>query len=207
MSIKIVIADDHQLFIDGIKSILDSEIGISIIGEANDGLQLIKLMDRNEKPDVVLTDIRMPIMDGIVATRVISKEYPDIPVLALSMYNQESDVREMMEAGAKGYIVKNAGKKEMIDAINTLHQRKTYLSKEFGDHLKFSHTSSENHRPLTKRETEILMLIARGKTSKQVSEQLNISKLTVDTHRKNIHKKLGITSNAGLMKYALQHLL
>jgi len=206
MNIEVIITDDHQLFIDGIKSILKTEIGISIIGEANDGLQLIKLLDKGLNPDVILMDIRMPVMDGITTTRVLAKDHSDIAVLALSMYDQESDVIEMMEAGAKGYIVKNAGKKEMLEAIYALHSKRSYFSKKIKDSLKHYHErKNSKSRTLTRRETQIIDLIGKGRTSQQIAVELCISKLTVDTHRKNIHKKLRIATNAGLIKYALSH--
>ena len=208
MTIKIVIADDHQLFIDGIKSILSSEIGITITGEAKNGLELLNLIESGEKPNVILTDIRMPIMSGIVATRIISKKYPSIPILALSMYNQEADVVDMVEAGASGYLVKNAGKKEMLEAIYAVHNKKQYFSKELRGKLSYDLKSkSITKRELTPREKEIVILISKGRTSVQIAQELNISKLTVDTHRKNIHKKLGISSNAGLVRYALEERL
>lgn len=208
MTIKIIIADDHQLFIDGIKSILKIEIGVTFIGEAKDGLELLNLVEKGDKPNVILTDIRMPVMDGIVATRVLSKKYPNIPILALSMFDQESDVIEMMEAGASGYIVKNAGKEEMLEAIYTLHRKEQYFSKELrGKLFHYQKSNVGDKKALTRREKEIVSLIAKGRTSVQISQELNISKLTVDTHRKNIHKKLGIASNAGLVRYALEEKL
>ncbi len=128
MMIRIVIADDHQLFIDGIKSILSKEIGIQIVGEANNGLELVKCIEAS-KPDVVLTDIRMPIMDGITVTRTLRKEHPNVAVLAVSMYDQSVDVIEMLEAGAKGYVTKNVEKKELLEAIHTLYKGDSYISK------------------------------------------------------------------------------
>ena len=206
MNIKIVIADDHQMFIDGIKSILSTEIGIEIIGEANNGFDLLKLLDNEVKPDIIITDIRMPVMDGIVLTRIVKKEYSGMPVLALSMYNQEPDVIEMMDAGAKGYIVKNAGKEEMLKAIYALNSGQTYFSGEIKEAILSFKDRKSKKIPLTRRETEILRLIAEGRTSIQISKELNISKLTVDTHRKNIHKKLGVDSYTGLLKYAIEQL-
>lgn len=120
MKTKLIIADDHQLFIDGIKSILSKEIGVAIIGEAKNGLELIKLMDQPILPDVIITDIRMPVIDGITATRILSKDYPEIPILALSMYDQSADVIEMLEAGAKGYVTKDVEKSELLLAIRRL---------------------------------------------------------------------------------------
>ena len=119
MKIKVIIADDHQLFIDGIRSILEKELGITIIAEAANGLELIKLLEQGKQPDIIITDIRMPIMDGIAATKVITKSYPRIPILALTMFDQSADVYEMLEAGARGYVTKEVNQSELFLAIHT----------------------------------------------------------------------------------------
>jgi len=206
--IEVLIADDHQLFIDGIKSILDKEIAIKIIGEANNGLEIIKHLENGLLPDVVLTDIRMPVIDGIALTKVLAKEYPKIPVLALSMYDQAEDVIEMLDAGAKGYVTKNVEKNELVNALHTLQKGDYFFSKnlpvtiqDWFNKEKTNTTSSE----LTKREKEILQLLIKGRTSLQMASELKLSKYTIDTHRKNIHKKLGIKTNAGLVSYALKN--
>lgn len=209
MSIKIIIADDHQLFIDGIKSILVKEIGITIIGEVNNGLQLYKLIEDGLKPDVVLTDIRMPVLDGVSVTKMLSKDYPNIKVLALSMYDQSLDVIEMLDAGAKGYVTKNVEKAKLIQAIHTLAKGNYYISDNLPKDIKawFSSENIISEKTLTRREKEILQLIAKGRTTIEMAKELKLSKFTIDTHRKNIHKKLGIKSNTGLVKYALKNLL
>lgn len=204
MSIKVVIVDDHQLFIDGIQAILSTDLSIEVIAHAHNGFELLKYLENNPSPDIVMMDIRMPIMDGIMTSRIVSKEYPDIAILALSMYNQEEDVQEMMSAGAKGYMVKNAGKKEMIEALYSLNNKKKFFSKEIREKLNNDTLVHSDMKKLTRREKEILNLIAKGRTSVQIAAALSISKMTVDTHRKNIHKKLGTNSNAGLIKYALE---
>jgi Response regulator containing a CheY-like receiver domain and an HTH DNA-binding domain len=206
MTIKVVVVDDHQLFIDGIKAILKKDLGIEVIGQANNGFELLKLLERGIKVDVIMIDIRMPVMDGIMTTRVLKKEYPDIAVLVLSMYNQEEDLQEMISAGARGYLVKNASKAEMVEAVHAVYNKKEFVSAE----LKSEHNAPTREYltkiKLTRREKEILNLVAKGRTSLQIANTLTISKMTVDTHRKNIHKKLGISSNAGLVRYALQEL-
>ncbi|MGH1385926.1 response regulator [Kordia sp.] len=208
MSIKIIIADDHQLFIDGIKSILSKEIGISIIGEVNNGLQLYKLIEEGLLPNVVLTDIRMPVLDGVSVTKMLSKDYPNIKVLALSMYDQSLDVIEMLDAGAKGYVTKNVEKAKLIQAIHTLAKGDYYISDTLPEDIKawFSNENINSEETLTRREKEILHLIAKGRTTIEMAKELKLSRFTIDTHRKNIHKKLGIKSNTGLVKYALKNL-
>jgi len=209
MIINIIIADDHQLFIDGIKSILNKSIDIKTIGEAKNGLEVIKLLENGMKPDVILTDIRMPIMDGISLTKIVSQDYPDIKVLALSMYDQTADVIDMLNAGAKGYVTKNVEKKELIKALNTIIKDKFFFSenlpKDIYDWFKAGQVSTKKNT-LTKREIEILNLVAKGRTSIQIAKELSLSKFTVDTHRKNIHKKLGIKTNTGLVNYTLKNL-
>ncbi len=208
MDIEIVIADDHQLFIDGITSILSKEKGISIIGEATNGLELINLLKNRPLPDIIITDIRMPVIDGLTATREISKEYPDIPILALSMYDQNADVIEMLEAGAKGYVCKDVEKAELLIAIRQLVEGKYYFSKNLPGEIKdwFLKGRNKETQTLTKRESEILQLVAKGRSSLEIANTLKISKFTIDTHRKNIHKKLGIKSNTGLVNYALKNI-
>ena len=208
MSIRIIIADDHQLFIDGIKSILSKEIGISIIGEANNGLALYKLIEEGANPHVILTDIRMPILDGVSVTKMLSKDFPNIKVLALSMYDQSLDVIEMLDAGAKGYVTKNVEKAKLILAIHTLAKGDYYISDTLPKDIEtwFSNERISSEKPLTRREKEILHLIAKGRTTLEMAKELKLSRLTIDTHRKNIHKKLGIKSNTGLVKYALKNL-
>lgn len=206
--INVAIADDHQMFIDGLRSILDKVSDISIVAEAKDGLELIKAVEK-ENPDIVLTDIRMPGMDGIAAVKYLSENYSNIPVLALSMFDQEEEVIDMLKAGAAGYIIKKAGKDELVMAIRKLVNRGHYYSASISAKVNKwleNPETIEEATPLTKRERQILKLIADGKTSQQISKSLNISKFTVDTHRKNIHKKLDIKTNTGLVKYVMENL-
>lgn len=208
MTIKIVIADDHQMFIDGIRSILENVSDIAIVAEAKDGLELIKAVEK-EEPDIVLTDIRMPGMDGIAATKYLKENYSQIPILALSMFDQDEDVIDMLKAGAAGYIIKKAGKDELVTAIHKLVNRGHYYSPAISAKVNRwleNPEMIEEVTPLTKRERQILKLIAEGKTSQQIAKSLKISKYTVDTHRKNIHKKLDIKTNTGLVKYMLENL-
>lgn len=209
MTIKIIIVDDHQLFIDGINSILSQALDIKTIGEANNGLEVIKLLENGINPDVIVTDIRMPVMDGIALTKSLAKTHPKLKVLALSMFDQTADVIEMLNAGAKGYVTKNVDKTELLLALQTLVKGDYYISKNLPKDIQDWFNKDQfqpNDSILTKRETEILQLIARGRTSIQIAKQLKLSKYTIDTHRKNIHKKLGIKSNTGLVNFALNNL-
>jgi len=196
--INVVIAEDHQSLIDGIKIFLEYEDDIKVVGEANDGERLLEVV-RLKKPDVVLTDIRMPKMDGITATRELKKEYPDCKVIAFSMFEQGEAIQQMQDAGASGYIMKNSSLKIVLAAIRAVMTGETY----FDSQLK-NNTKTENNVPLSKRELEIVKLIGEGKTSQEISEILFIGKTTVDTHRKNILKKLSLQGKSELLRYSME---
>ena len=185
--IKLAIAEDHQALIDGMKVFLEYEEDIKIVGEASNGDRLLDIV-RSKKPDVVLTDIRMPVMDGITAARHIKQEFPNCKIIAFSMFEQDEAIHQMQEAGASGYILKNSSLKKVIEAIRTVHKGETY----FDSGIKGKETTVTDEVPLSKREKEILKLVGEGKTSQEIADTLFIGKTTVDTHRKNILKKLYI---------------
>ena len=198
--IRIVIAEDHQALIDGIKLSLNSEKDIIVVGEANDGEALIELV-RLKKPDVVITDIRMPKCDGISATKIIKKKFPHIQVVGFSMFDQPEAIEKMREAGASGYIMKNSSLSKVIEAIRTVAKKETF----FDSNIISEKNSITNEKILlSKREKEIVRLIGEGKTSLEISELLGIEKTTVDSHRKNILKKLNIHGKTDLMRFAVE---
>jgi len=205
-----MIADDHQMFIDGIKSILKNEKEITIIGEALNGKLLINQFD-TVRPDIVLMDINMPDMDGVEATKLISTKFPSIKVIILSMHSSREFVAGLIEAGASGYILKNTGRKELVEAIQSVSEGKSYYSAAVTDVImdSFKNPVRKIENPelpqLTDREKEVLKLIAREFSTKQIAEELFISTNTVETHRKNIMGKINARNMAGLVKYALQH--
>ncbi len=186
--IRIVIAEDHQALIDGIKLSLANEPDLEVIGEANDGEELIKLV-RLKNPDVVITDIRMPKCDGIKATEIIKKAFPHIQVIAFSMFDQAEAITQMKQAGASGYIMKNSSLSKVVEAIRTVVRNDTFF-----DNTIIAENKGANHEEilLSNREKEILQLIGEGKSSNEISEMLSIAKSTVDSHRKNILRKLNI---------------
>lgn len=200
--IRLAIAEDHQSLIDGLELLLKYEEDIEIVGTANDGEGLLSIVQKKE-PNVVVTDIRMPKMDGIQATRLIKKEYPHINVLAFTMFDQDEAVTQMLEAGASGYILKNTSLNEVLQAILTVADGKTYYDGNINVHGTTTKGSASKGL-LTRRQKEILALIAQGKTSREIAEELFIGIHTVDTHRKNMIRILGIKGKGELLRYALE---
>lgn len=198
--IRIIIAEDHQALIDGIRLALELEADIQVIGEANDGEALIELV-RLRQPDVVITDIRMPKCDGISATKIIKTEFPHIQVIGFSMFDQPEAMDQMKEAGASGYIMKNSSLTKVVEAIRTVANHQLFFDTNM---LSDKSTSTTGEILLSKREQEIVKLIGEGKTSLEISEMLFIGKSTVDTHRKNILKKLNIHGKTDLMRFAVE---
>lgn len=198
--IRVIIAEDHQALIDGIKLSLENENDMEVVGEANDGEELIKLVDL-KKPDVIITDIRMPKCDGITATRIIKKKHPSIEIVAFSMFDQAEAVKQMQEAGASGYIMKNSSLTKLIEGIRTVANHKTFFDTDI---VADKSSGSNDTIMLSKREKEILRLIGEGKTSNEISDMLFIGKTTVDTHRKNILKKLNIHGKSDLVRFAVE---
>jgi len=204
--IRVIIAEDHQALIDGIESFFFNNDDIEIIASALNGKDLVKLVVQY-KPDVVITDIRMPIMDGIEATKKIKKRFKkSIHVLAFTMFDQANAVNQMIDAGALGYILKNSGLKIMIEAIKTVAKGEKYFDPNVLINLEKEKGKKKPQKKgiLSRREKEILAQIALGKKSIEIADKLCITKYTVDTHRKNIIKKLGLENNADLMKVAVE---
>lgn len=201
--IRIAIAEDHQALIDGIKLLLEYEDNISIIGTANDGEALLDIV-RLKQPNIVITDIRMPKMDGITATRIIKKEFPKTKVLAFSMFDQTEAIEQMLDAGANGYILKNSSLQEVLKAVKTVYRGENYFDININTNNLNTDSKSKKKGLLTKRQIEILALIAQGKTSREIADQLFIGLHTVDTHRKNMIRILGLQGKGELMRYALE---
>lgn len=196
---SLIIAEDHQALIDGIRSFIEYEEDIIVIGEANDGEMLIDLV-RKKQPNVVLTDIRMPKCDGICATRTIKKEFPNTKIIAFSMFDQTEAIEQMKQAGASGYIMKNSSLKKVLEAIRIVAKNGTY----YDNAITTTDTTSKEEIVLSTREKEILRLIGDGKTSQEIADLLFIGKSTVDTHRKNILKKMNIHGKTDLIRFAVE---
>lgn len=206
--ITIIMAEDHQMLIDGVKSFFEYNDEIKIIGAVNNGDDLVKLVSLKQ-PKLVITDIRMPIMDGIEATKIIKKKLPHIHVLAMTMFDQPDAIKQMIDAGATGYILKNSGIKMLSEAIVAVANGETFFDPNVAFNFMNSYIDENTNIGntdnviLSNRENEILHLIANGKSSKEISESLFIAKTTVDTHRKNMIRKLDLSSGNELVKYAI----
>ena len=198
--IRLAIAEDHQSLIDGIKLLLEYEEDISIIGTANDGLELLDIV-RLKQPNVIITDIRMPKLDGIAATKIIKEELPHSKIIAFSMFDQPEAVNQMLDAGASGYILKNSSLKDLLKAIRTVYAGENY----YDSNIKPPRNNARSKKgPLTKRQIEILELIAQGKTSREIADELFIGLQTVETHRKNMIRILGLHGKGELLRYAIE---
>ncbi|KGL59119.1 response regulator transcription factor [Polaribacter sp. Hel1_85] len=204
--INILIADDHEIVVEGLRSLIEAENEISIIGEANNGEQVIPLLENN-LVDVAVLDISMPKMDGVDLTLFIKSNYPKVKILILTMHNEIGFIRRVIEAGAHGYILKNKGKEELVRAIKALHSGNEYLGEEVTKTLFSSIRNSTVYGEiqLTKREKEVLKLIANGNTTPKISDALNIAHSTVETYRRNLLEKTGVKNSKGLVKFAIEN--
>lgn len=202
--VKVLIADDHQMFIDGLKSMLKQTIGIEVVGEAMNGKEVLECCS-NQEVDIVIMDISMPVMDGIEATKVLLKSHPEVKVLGLSMYNDRNFISDLLKSGAHGYILKNTGKEDLLDALHTLKSGETYLGEDVSKTLLSSFLKKSKlvvEEKLSEREVEVLECIATGFTTQEIASKLFISKNTVETHRKNLLYKLKARNTAELINNA-----
>jgi DNA-binding NarL/FixJ family response regulator len=203
--IRLLIADDHQLFLDGVVSLLKDEPGIVITATAEDGLQALSLIERNEF-DVCLLDISMPKMDGIAAARRIRERRPALRILILTTYNDRQIIEEMIRIGVSGYLLKNSTRSELIEGIQRVARGESHFINVPEDGMVQRYTSpsktKKNQVILTHREEEILKLLAKEYTNERIAEKLKISFRTVETHRKNMMQKTNAHNLAGLLTYA-----
>lgn len=204
--IKVILADDHKIMLEGMLSLLEKSPEINVIGLASDGEQVLALLE-NHSVDVVILDIEMPKMDGIKTSEEIRKIYPHIKILILSMYNEIGLIRKVMKAGVDGYILKNMGSDELLSAIEIVNEGGEYFGKDIDKTLRKSLRSDniEGEVKLTKREKDVLKLISEGLTTKKISVSLNIADSTVETHRRNLIEKTGVANSKGLVKFAIEH--
>jgi len=206
--IKILLADDHSMFLDGLKSILKAEKDIKVIGIAVNGEEAVSFIEQNEV-DVAVLDINMPSVSGIEAARIISAN-STTKILILSMHDDYEFIDEVIDAGCQGYILKNKGHEELINAIHRVHNGKPYFSKRITQKILEERMAPKKRvvEPLvklTKREIEVLKLIAQEYTSPEIADKLFIVEATVNTHRRNLISKLGVRNSLGLVRYALKN--
>jgi two-component system response regulator NreC len=207
--IRILIADDHTLLRNGICALLEDEKDMTIVGEASDGREAVRLA-MQLKPNVVLMDIAMPLLNGLEATRQIKREHPEIGVLVLTMYDHEEYFRQMLEVGASGYIIKRAAATELVSAIRAVYNGEAVLSPAITrllleDYLtRDSRSEKDDPNALSAREREVLQLIAEGQTSREIADILHLSVKTVQSHRTNLMQKLDLHDRGDIIKYAIQ---
>ena len=209
VSIRILLADDHKIIRDGLHALIDSQPGMEVVAEAENGRAAVKLA-RKLKPDLIIMDISMPDLNGIEATRQIIDELEDTKVVALSMHTDKRFVVGMFKAGVSGYLLKDCAFEELSSAIQAVLANQTYMSPRITGNVirDYLHHLSANHIPsssdLTPREREVLQLIAEGRKTREIASGLNVSVKTVETHRRQIMNKLGIHSIAELTKFAIR---
>lgn len=209
-NIKVLLVDDHKIVRDGIKLMLEPQAGIDVVAEAEDGEAVKNLLDETSV-DVIVMDINMPGMNGIKTTRMVKEEHPDIKVLALTMSSDDSHIRQMVQAGASGYIMKSAGRDELTNAIHDVMAGKHYFSDQATQSIMMDlvknkgKSSAPDPVHITERELEVLQMIVKEYTNQEIAEKLYISPRTVDAHRRNLLQKTGARNTAGLVKYAFQN--
>ena len=204
--IRLIITDDHPVIRDGIKTVLANNKEIVLAGCAADGAELLELLE-TKKADVILMDINMPGINGIEATKLVKKKYPDIKVISFSQYDEKRFIKQMLKNGANGYLLKNSSASEMVNAIKITHNGGMYLSEDlpnvFGEKPK--RRSNYLFPNLTRREIDVLKEICQEKNTTEIAETLFLSPNTVETHRANLLLKVGVKNTAGLVKWAVEN--
>ena len=208
--IQLIIADDHDVYRNGLKALLNQSKEIEVAGEAVTGKQLLSLCEE-KKPDVVMTDIMMPVMDGIKATAWLAEHMPATRVIALSMFNQDNLILDMLNAGASGYLIKNAHKREIIDAIHSVYKNKPYYCSSTSCKLARLIDNSR-HGPrakqkifFSKKELDIIRMICEEKTTREIGDKLNMSARTAEEYRYKIRGKMEVKGTAGMVIYAIKN--
>jgi len=209
MGVKILLADDHEIVLDGLQNLLSKEIDVEVVGEVKDGRQAVRTAEELE-PDIIIMDITMPSLNGIEATRQIIDSLPDTKIIVLSMHTGREFISEALQAGAMGYLLKDCAFQELTDAIESVKNSKVYLSQEITDLVvedyvhKLSSAEDIKTDILTSREREVLQLIAEGNSTKAIADMLFLSRKTIETYRSRLKDKLNVKSVAELTKYAIR---
>ena len=210
--IKILLADDHQMIRDGLKLLLKPVKHFDIIAEAANGKEVINYLEDNPNNiDVIIMDITMPELNGVDATEIIMKLYPNIKILGLTMHTEEAYILKMIKAGAKGYVLKDTTKEVLTDAVNTIMNGDKYYCNEVStkliNALVFHDKPTENKFGLSDRELQVIKWITKGKTNNEIATYLELSRRTIEAHRNNIQKKLGVNTTAELIVFAIENKL
>jgi DNA-binding NarL/FixJ family response regulator len=208
--IRVLIADDQELIRAGFQTLLRRQPEIEFVGEAENGRELLELA-ATLKPDIIFMDIKMPLLDGIEATRILSGRQPETGIIALTLYDDDNLIVDMLEAGAKGYLVKNAAKQEIIDAIHTVYESGNYYCRHTNSKLtqliaksKFNPHKKNKTVEFTQREKEVIDLICREFSNKEIAAKMGLSVRTIEGYRERIQEKMEVHSTAGLVVYAIK---
>jgi DNA-binding NarL/FixJ family response regulator len=209
--IKIVIADDHEIFREGFKLLLKNQQEVQLVGEADNGRELLDIAAQ-QQPDIVITDIKMPVVDGIEACKAIKMKFPHMQVIALSMFNEDNLIVDMLEAGARGYLLKNTNKHELLQAVRAVYEGSTYYCMATSGKLtrmiaesKFNPYRNQPVKKFTPREMEIIKLMCEQHTNKEIATLLRLSIRTVESHREKIQEKTGARNSIGIVIYAIKN--
>ena len=200
----LVLADDHVMFRKGVKRIITGVDDFEVIGEANDGLELLDLL-KETRPHLIILDISMPNLRGLEATREIKQVYPHIKILLLTMHRKKEFIQQAMAAGADGYLLKEDADTELLKAVKTIREGNKFISSLLSSELADLVTPKSQTGSLSLREREVMKLVAEGKSSREIGDLLHISIFTVRRHRENIMRKLNLSNMADLVKYAIDH--
>ncbi|MFK5883968.1 MAG: response regulator transcription factor [Candidatus Izemoplasma sp.] len=205
--IKVLLVDDHKLIRDGLKSIINTTSNITVVGECGNGKEALDYLHKeSDNVDIILMDITMPEMNGIEATEIITQHYPSINILALTMHTEDAYIMKMTKAGALGYILKDSNREKLIEAIKTVYQKEKYYSNEVSLKLIKLLLNKEKtlNSSLSTREIQVIKSISKGHTNKEIGKELYISDRTVESHRRNIIKKLNLKNTVELVRHALK---
>lgn len=209
--IRVVIADDHEIFRQGFKSMMTRQEELEVVGEAENGQALLEVISI-VKPDLVISDIKMPVMDGVDATREIKKHYPDIKVIALSMFNDDNLIVDMLHAGASGYLLKDANQEEIVKASNIIFNGGKYYCRDTSDKINaliesnvFNPYKKGQDVRFSEREVQVIQLICEQLTTKEIAAKLDLSQRTIDTYRDTIQQKTQSKNMVGVALYAVKH--
>lgn len=204
--INLFLVDDHQMVLDGLMSLLQHYPQVNVCGYTNKALEVVERL-KNEQIDILITDIQMPDLTGVELTKLVKSQFPAVKVICISMLGNKFIISEMIKAGVSGFILKSTGKEELINAITQVYQGNNYFSQDITKEMMNTFGDNSEIGRLTNRELEIIKLIEKEFSNKQIAEQLFISERTVETHRKNIFRKTGTQNIVGLIKYAYREQL